>query len=89
MGEKHQHDLDDQQPPAGDHKRGSRPICLKSTTQEFLFVIATTIAFAQESFFTGLTVGLTAVIGRDLDMTIAEITWISAGCSSVLPSLSY
>jgi hypothetical protein len=32
------------------------------TTQEFLFVIATTIAFAQESFFTGLTVGLTAVI---------------------------
>ncbi|OQE13654.1 hypothetical protein PENFLA_c045G01055 [Penicillium flavigenum] len=81
MGEKQQHDLGDQLPPVGNHERGSRPICLKSTTQECLFVIATTIAFAQESFFTGLTVGLTAVIGRDLDMSIAEITWISAGCS--------
>lgn len=81
MGGKDQHALDEQLPPIGDRERGSRPICLKSTTQEFLFVLSTTIAFAQEAFFAGLTVGLTAVIGHDLGMNIAEITWISAGCS--------
>ena len=89
VGEKDQHVRHNQLPPLDDHERGSRPICLKSTIQEFLFVISTTIAFAQESFFAGLTVGLTAVIGHDLGMSIAQITWITAGCSSVIPRLSY
>ncbi|KAJ5427481.1 Major facilitator superfamily domain general substrate transporter [Penicillium cf. griseofulvum] len=80
MGEKSQHDLDDQLPlaPIDDHDIGSRPTCLKSNTQEFLFVISTATALAQESFFIGLTVGLTAVIGNDLGMTIAEIAWINS-----------
>jgi hypothetical protein len=90
MGEKDQND-DDQLPlaPIDDNKIGSRPTCLKSNTQEFLFVISATTALAQEAFFTGLIVGLTAVIGHDLGMNISEIAWISAGCSSVIPSLFY
>lgn len=85
MEEKNQHRLDGQLSLVGDHGRGGRPVCLKSTTQEFLFVFSTTLALAQESFFAGLTVGLTAAIGHDLGMKVAEITWISAGCSSVIP----
>ncbi|KAE8163038.1 major facilitator superfamily domain-containing protein [Aspergillus tamarii] len=81
MEEKNQHRLDGQLSLVGDHGRGGRPVCLKSTTQEFLFVFSTTLALAQESFFAGLTVGLTAAIGHDLGMKVAEITWISAGCS--------
>lgn len=57
----------------------SRPVSLNTPIQECLFVLSTTVGFAQEAFFNGITVGLTALIGRDLDMNIAEIAWISAG----------
>lgn len=55
-----------------------RPECFSSTLQEIMFVFSCTMAIAQTSFFGGTVVGLTASIGTDLNMSAAEITWISA-----------
>ncbi|KAJ9268930.1 hypothetical protein DTO212C5_4936 [Paecilomyces variotii] len=58
---------------------GSRPKCFSNTLQECLFVLTATMAIGQSSMFQGSVVGVTASIGRDLNMNSAEITWISSG----------
>lgn len=63
---------------------GSRPACFSSTVEECLFVLTTTMAIGQSSFFSGMVIVVTASIGRDLNMNSAEITWISAGITCVL-----
>jgi hypothetical protein len=85
MGGNHQHNHGDQPSLVGEHERENRPVCLQSTAQEILFVLSTTAALAQGSVFAGSTIGATAIIGHDLGMKVAEITWISAGFSSVAP----
>lgn len=62
---------------------GERPKCFNSTFQEVLFVLTTTMATGSQSFFSGCVVGITASIGKDLNMNSAEITWINAGATYV------
>lgn len=57
---------------------GKRPECFKSTFQEICFIFMATLAMATNSLVTGAMIIVTASIGRDLDMTQAQITWISA-----------
>ncbi|KAH8800675.1 major facilitator superfamily domain-containing protein [Xylogone sp. PMI_703] len=56
----------------------ARPKCFNSTLQECLCVLACTMAIGQASFFAGTIIGVTALIGQDLGMSTAEITWLSA-----------
>ncbi|KKK14088.1 hypothetical protein AOCH_000890 [Aspergillus ochraceoroseus] len=58
-----------------------RPRCFTSTFQECIFVLTTTMAIGQSSFFQGAVIVISATIGRDLHMNQAEITWITAGNS--------
>ncbi|KIV95175.1 hypothetical protein PV10_02856 [Exophiala mesophila] len=57
---------------------GSRPAVFSSLAQECLFVLTTTLAVGQSSIFSGAILCMTSFIGRDLNMTAAEVTWISA-----------
>lgn len=57
---------------------GKRPECFKSTFQEICFIFMATLAMATNSLVTGAMIIVTASIGRDLHMTQAQITWISA-----------
>ena len=61
----------------------ARPACFRNTLEECLFVLTATMAIGQTSFFQGSIVGITASIGRDLNMNSGEITWINAGASYV------
>ncbi|KIM96098.1 hypothetical protein OIDMADRAFT_44850 [Oidiodendron maius Zn] len=61
-----------------------RPACFKSTIQECLFILTATMSIGTSSFLYGICSVITASIGRGLNMTSAEITWISA--SSALTS---
>ncbi|KKY15944.1 putative aminotriazole resistance [Phaeomoniella chlamydospora] len=60
---------------------GKRPSCFSTTLQEILFVLTTTFAVGQSSILIGLTSVITSHIGRSLNMTQAEITWINASSS--------
>lgn len=71
---------------SNDSVNSERPKCFNSTFQEVLFVLTATMAIGQQSFFQGCIVGVTASIGKDLHMNSAEITWINAGASYVLPT---
>ena len=62
---------------------GGRPLCFNSSLQEFAFVLTATLATAQTSLFGGLVVCMTSHIANDLDMSIAEVTWLSAAQASV------
>lgn len=55
-----------------------RPACFKSTLQEVLFVLTATMAIAMGALLTGSITVVSSYIGRDLDMSTAEITWISS-----------
>ncbi|KAL7934691.1 MFS general substrate transporter [Trichoderma chlorosporum] len=57
---------------------GKRPECFKNTFQEIYFIFMATLAMATNSLVTGAMIIVTASIGRDLHMTQAQITWISA-----------
>lgn len=57
---------------------GARPECFMSTAQEILFVLTATMAVAMSSFTGGSVTVITSFVGRDLNMTNAETTWISA-----------
>ena len=59
----------------------ARPACFKSTTQEILFVSTATMAIAMSAVFSGSAVVISSFVGRDLNMTTAEITWITSACS--------
>jgi len=58
-----------------------RPSCFKSTATEVLFVLTATMAVGMGSFTAGSTTVITAIIGEELHMSNAEITWISASSS--------
>lgn len=61
-----------------------RPACFKSTVQEVLFVLTATMAIAMGALLTGSITVVSSYIGRDLNMSTAEITWITS--SSTLSS---
>ena len=58
-----------------------RPACFRSTIQEVLFVLTATMAIAMGSLLTGSITVVSSFIGRDLDMSTAEITWISSAAT--------
>ena len=62
---------------------GKRPECFSSTFQECLFVFTATLAIAQASICVGAVQPITSYIAQTLDMTPAEVTWISASSSYV------
>lgn len=80
-------------PEAGDEHdeleegAGKRPACFSSTLQECLFVLTATMSIGMSSFLYGICTVITAPIGRSLNMSSAQITWISA--SSTFASLSF
>lgn len=55
-----------------------RPECFNSTIQECLFILTATMSIGTSSFLYGICTVITAPIGRSLNMTSAEITWINA-----------
>jgi hypothetical protein len=59
----------------------ARPECFSNTFQECLFVLTSTMATGQSSFFQGAVIVVLAEIGDDLNMNSAEITWTTAGIS--------
>ncbi len=59
-------------------RAGERPACFKSTFQECLVILTGTFAIGMGSFLSGMITVITAPIGRDLDMTSAEVAWIGA-----------
>ena len=62
-----------------DHNK--RPECFSSTFKEILFVLTTAFAVGQSSVIIGATCVISSHIARDLHMTQAEVTWITAGSS--------
>lgn len=58
-----------------------RPSCFSSTFQEVLFVLTATMATAMSALLSGSVTVASSFIGRDLNMTTAEITWITSACS--------
>ncbi|KAK5107647.1 hypothetical protein LTR62_000928 [Meristemomyces frigidus] len=59
----------------------ARPSCFKSTAQEVLFVLTATMAIAMQATLAGSVTVTSSFIGRDLNMTTAEVTWISSASS--------
>ena len=62
-------------------ERGGRPACFNSTLQEVLFVLTATMAIGISSMTVGTVTVISSFIARDLNMTTAEITWVSASAS--------
>ncbi|KAL9078162.1 MAG: hypothetical protein Q9157_002920 [Trypethelium eluteriae] len=62
-------------------KLGNRPECFKNTLQEVLFVLTATMAIAMGSFAQGSVTVVSSFIGADLNMTTAEITWMTSANS--------
>lgn len=58
--------------------RGDRPACFKSTLQEMLFIFIATMAMGQGVILTGAVTVISTFVGRDLNMTTAQVTWITA-----------
>ena len=58
-----------------------RPACFTSTFQEVLFVLTATMAIAMSALLVGSVTVTSSFIGRDLNMSTAEITWITSASS--------
>ncbi|KAF2755648.1 aminotriazole resistance protein [Pseudovirgaria hyperparasitica] len=58
-----------------------RPDCFRSTVEETLFVLTATMAVSMTSFLQGLVIVISSFAGADLDMSTAQITWITASSS--------
>lgn len=58
-----------------------RPKCFNSTLQEVLFVLTATMAIAMGSLLSGSVVVISSFVGRDLDMSQAQITWVASSSS--------
>lgn len=56
----------------------ARPACFSSTLQEVLFVLTATMAIAMNVWVSGTATVISSFVGRDLNMTTAEITWIAS-----------
>ena len=68
----------------------ARPKNFRSTFEECVFIFTVMMCAASTTFLQGVTVINTGTIGEDLNMTAAEITWISAALGleyHSLPSL--
>ena len=61
-----------------------RPACFNSTIEECLFILTATMSIGTSSFLYGICAVITAPIGRGLNMTSAEITWITASSAFVI-----
>jgi len=57
---------------------GERPKCFKSNFQEVLFIFVATLAVGMGSLVSGAVTVLSGFVGRDLNMSTVEITWIAA-----------
>ena len=62
----------------------ARPAAFSSTIQEILFVAVATMAIAMSSLLTGAITVLTSQVQRDLNMTTAELTWLTSASSCVV-----
>lgn len=62
---------------------GARPAVFHNNFQEAAFVFMATMAIATSTFLTGVTVVVTESIGRDLNMTQSQISWIAAAATYV------
>ncbi|KAH6366911.1 hypothetical protein HBI34_138930 [Parastagonospora nodorum] len=74
-------------PPISEKDPNARPECFSSALQECLFVMSVTMAVAMSSFLTGSITVMSSFAGRDLGMTNAEISWMSAAASLTAGSL--
>jgi hypothetical protein len=62
---------------------GKRPECFDSTLQECLFILTATMSIGMSAFLQGICTVITAPIGRSLNMTSAQITWINASSAYI------
>ena len=62
-------------------KLGDRPACFKNTLQEVLFVLTATMAIAMGTMAAGSVIVISSFVGKDLNMTTAEVTWIASASS--------
>jgi MFS family permease len=58
-----------------------RPDCFNSTVQEVLFVLTCTMAIAMPAYVAGMITVISSFVGRDLNMSTAEITWLTSATS--------
>ncbi|KAM0713666.1 hypothetical protein Q7P37_010628 [Cladosporium fusiforme] len=58
-----------------------RPDCFSNTFQEVLFVLTCTMATAMPAYVTGMVTVISSFVGRDLNMTTAQITWLTSATS--------
>lgn len=61
----------------------ARPECFNSTLQEVLFVLTATMSIGMSAFLYGISAVISAPIAHTLNMTSAQVTWISASASYV------
>ena len=59
-------------------QHGSRPASFSSTIQEISFVVTITFAVSTSQILGGVLMTMTNVIGHDLHMTSAQVTWLTA-----------
>ncbi|POR31082.1 Aminotriazole resistance [Tolypocladium paradoxum] len=64
-----------------------RPAVFRSTVQEILFIFTATMSVAMPSFLQGSTLVISSFIKKDLGMTTAQLTWMTA--ASALTSGSF
>lgn len=58
-----------------------RPDCFNSTIREVLFVLTCTMAIAMPAYVAGMITVISSFVGRDLNMSTAEITWLTSATS--------
>ena len=63
------------------------PATFRSTVQEVVFVLTATMGVAMPSFLQGCSIVISSFVGRDLDMTTSQITWMTASSRHVFPIL--
>lgn len=56
----------------------ARPKHFKNAFEEWIFVFTVMMCTAATTFLQGVIIINTAIIGKDLDMTAAQVAWISA-----------
>jgi MFS family permease len=58
-----------------------RPDCFTNILQELLFVLTCTMAIAMPAYVAGMITVISSFVGRDLNMSTAEITWLTSATS--------
>lgn len=80
-GESLQDETDGLEPIQPATTNNARPACFNSTIQEVLFVLTATMAIAMGSLLSGSIVVISSFVGRDLDMSQAQLTWLASSSS--------